>query len=195
MNKTYEDILKFNPSCEQEETDKKLFLDCLKSIENCLTRDSLLCHFTSSAFVINKDKTKTLCAFTNIYNTWTFLGGHADGNGDLLEVARKETEEESGLKNFKLYKEGIFSLESMPMLAHFKHGKYVPAHIHLNVTYVFFADEKEKLRINKNENSSLDWLKFDELLKRNTVNFMDPIYKKIINKIDALEKRESLVNK
>ena len=37
----------------------------------------------------------------NIYNSWGWTGGHADGNSDLIKVAIKEAQEETGIKHVK----------------------------------------------------------------------------------------------
>lgn len=75
------------------------------------------------------------------------------------------------------------SIESLSVIGHFKRGKYVPAHVHLNVTYLFQAREDELLKIKADENSAIGWLTFDELLSRSTEPHMIPVYKKIIEKL------------
>lgn len=190
MKKLIIELEKFKPSCEQEEVDKKLFLDCIKVYkEKCLTRENLLCHFATGAFVINKDKNKAVFAFHKIYNSWAWLGGHADGDDDLLHVDKKEIEEECGLTNIKLFKRGIYSLESLPVKSHFKNGKFVPAHVHLNVTYAFIANEDETLIIADKENSGVEWMNFDDILERSTEPHMISVYQKVINKVKNNSKK------
>lgn len=52
---------------------------------------------TASAWVVNKDRSKVLMIYHNIYNSWSWLGGHADGETDLLAVAIREVREEAGI--------------------------------------------------------------------------------------------------
>mgnify|MGYP002237558723 CR=1 FL=1 len=52
---------------------------------------------TASAWVVNKDRSKVLMIYHNIYNSWSWLGGHADGETDLLAVAIREVREEAAL--------------------------------------------------------------------------------------------------
>lgn len=59
----------------------------------------------------------------------------------------------------------------------------MPAHIHLNVTYLFEADEEDEIKIRPDENSGVVWLTFNELIEKSTELYMIPIYKKIIEKI------------
>jgi len=190
MKDVIKQIEEFIPSCEQEEVDKELFLYVAENIPNSLTRDSLIGHFTVSAWVMNEAKDKVLCAFHNIYQSWAWLGGHCDGDGNLLRVIEKEIEEESGIKNFRPYKDGIFSLESAPVFAHMKNGKYIPAHVHLNLTYVFIADDKCVTRIAEGENTDVGWKGFEELVEITKEEHFKPIYKKIIDKIRKLEEKQ-----
>ncbi len=185
MSKTIEMIKRYKPYNEQEQKDKQFFIDC-ESKGQILTRDNEIAHLTSSCFVINKEHNKVLCTYHNIYNSWTWSGGHADGDDDMLYVAKKELTEETSLKNYKVLLDHPISIESIPVMGHVKKGKYVPAHIHLNVTYLFEADDKQHLKIKADENSNVAWLTFDELIEKSTEVHMKPVYKKIIEKISNL---------
>lgn len=186
MSKTIEMIKNYVPFNEQEVKDKQFFIDC-ENIEQILTRENERCHLTSSGFVVNKDKTKILCSYHNIYKSWTWVGGHADGDDDMLYVAMKEAKEETSIKSVKPLLNIPISLESVPVLGHIKRGKYVPAHIHLNVTYLLEADENKLIETKPDENSGVEWLTFDELLNKATEIYMIPVYKKIIEKIKVLQ--------
>src|SRR5699024_6002508 len=111
------DIQSFKPSNEQEEKDKIQFLKFLEE-DNILSRENKVAHVTVSAFVWIKTNSKVLMAYHNIYDSWAWLGGHADGHPDLLEVALKEIEEESGLTDVSLIEKGIFSLEILTVDGH-----------------------------------------------------------------------------
>ncbi len=187
MSKTIEMLKNYVPYNEQEETDIKNIIKAEEIFKNILTRDNEYCHLTASAFIINKEHTKVLCIFHNIYQSWSWVGGHADGDDDMLYVASKETREETSLKNFKLIGSGPISVEILPVKGHEKRGKYVSAHSHLNITYLFEADESETIKILEEENSNIGWLTFDELLNKTSEPHMLPIYEKIIEKIKNLK--------
>ena len=142
-----EEIEKYEPFNEMEERDKELILRALRREENVFSRENSLCHMTASAWISSPDRTKVLMAYHNIYDSWSWLGGHADGDTDLLRVALKEAEEESGLSKVKPLMQDIFSLEVLTVDGHMKKGKYVSSHLHLNVTYLLRADEQEPAEI------------------------------------------------
>ena len=82
-----EQIRSYRAYNEQEERDKELILHCMESEKDIFTRENRLAHMTASAWIVNEDHTKVLMAYHNIYHSWSWLGGHADGETDLLKVA------------------------------------------------------------------------------------------------------------
>jgi 8-oxo-dGTP pyrophosphatase MutT (NUDIX family) len=129
-------IEKYNPCNEQEKSDKELILSCIDKFEDVLTRDNEVTHLTSSSFILNKNRNKVLMIHHNIYNSWAWTGGHADGESNLLSVAIKEAKEETGVNNIYPIFNDIFSLDILPVFGHIKKGKYVSSHLHMNVTYL-----------------------------------------------------------
>ena len=95
----------------QEKADLSELLRLLDKEENLFDRSNLTAHFTASAWVVNKTRDKVLMAYHNLYDSWAWLGGHADGEEDLLKVAIKEVKEESGLERVAPVTEEIFSVE------------------------------------------------------------------------------------
>ena len=178
-----EEILKYIPTCEQEEYDKQVMLDFLDNNPDHLLRDNLIAHFTASIWTVNKERTKTLMAYHNIYDSWAWLGGHADGEEDLKEVALRELQEETGVVHARLVSEDILSLETLTVNGHIKKGRYVPSHLHLNVTYLAEADENEELVVNEDENQAVKWFTFEEALKASKEPWMvERIYKKLVER-------------
>ena len=186
MSKTIEMLKKYVPYNEQEKSDIDLIIKAEETFGDILTRENVFCHLTSSAFVINKTRTKVLCAYHNIYNSWSWVGGHADGDDDMLYVAKKETKEETSLQTFEAISTMPISVEILPVNGHIKNGKFISAHLHLNVTYLFEADENDEIHNLETENSNVGWLTFDELISKSTEPYMIPVYKKIIEKIKKL---------
>lgn len=185
MNQNLIEKLKnYIPYNEQEEKDKNLILSCLNSMPDLFTRKNSVAHMTASAWVVNKEHTKVLMAYHKIYDSWAWLGGHADGEEDLLKVALKEAREESGIEHVEPVTEDIFSLEVLTVDGHVKNGEYVSSHLHLNLTYLLEADEKDALIMKEDENSGVAWFVFEDALKASTEPwFVEHIYKKLVDKL------------
>lgn len=152
----------FVPFNEQEARDRELLLGCLRREPEVLTRKNPLAHFTASAWVVNPAHTRVLMAYHNIYRSWSWLGGHADGESDLLAVALREVREESGIRSARPVSRDIFSVEALTVDGHEKRGAYVSSHLHLNATYLLEADEEEALSIKPDENSGVRWFTLEE---------------------------------
>ena len=138
-----ETIEKYVPYNEQEAKDKETMLKYINTFDDVLTRNNEFAHFTASSWVVNKDRTKVLMIYHNIYKSWSWTGGHADGDSDLLNVAIRELKEETGVKNVKVIGDNPLSLEIIGVDGHIKRGKYVSSYEHLNVTYLMEVDENE----------------------------------------------------
>lgn len=178
------DIERYIPFNEQEERDKTLILDWICNNENAFSRDNVVAHMTSSAWVVNKDRSKVLMVYHNIYNSWSWLGGHADDETDLLSVAIREVKEEAGILNVQPVSNDIFSMESLTVDGHVKKGEYVSSHLHLNITYLLEADSEEAVTVNENENSGVAWFAPEEALEKSTEPwFVKNVYTKLLNKM------------
>lgn len=169
---------------EQEEKDRELILHSLETQPDIFTRENCLAHMTASAWVVNKTRDKVLMVYHNIYHSWSWLGGHADGEEDLLQVACREAREESGVQNVHPLTENIFSLESLTVDGHWKKGSYVSSHLHLNVTYLLEADEEEVLAVKPDENSGVAWFSLEKAVEASTEPwFQEHIYTKLNDKL------------
>ncbi len=187
MSKTIEALKNYSPYNNQEKDDVELIIKAEEIFGDILTRENKFCHLTASAFIINKQHTKVLCIFHNIYKSWSWVGGHADGDDDMLYVAQKEAREETSLDKFKVLSKHPISVEILPVKSHVRKGVYVSAHQHLNLTYLFEADEQDEIHILEDENSNIGWLTFDELIEETDEPHMVPVYKKIIEKIKLMK--------
>lgn len=182
-----EQIIKYTPYNEQEEKDKEILLEWLSSGTEVFKRENKTAHFTASAWVVNKERTKVLMIYHNIYDSWAWMGGHADGEKDLLAVAEREAREESGITDIRPVSKDIASLEIVTVSGHEKRGEYVSAHLHLNVTYIFEADEKQDLSIKPDENSGVMWIETNDIKNKSTEKwFIERIYSKLIDKMKTM---------
>ena len=114
MEKLRQQIAAYVPFNEQEARDKSVFLDWLGSGRDILTRENEVAHLTASAWVVSPDRKSVLMAYHNLYDSWAWLGGHADGESDLLAVALREAREESGIEDVRPVTEAILSITSKP---------------------------------------------------------------------------------
>ena len=181
LRKKIEEFIPFN---EQEENDKIQFLEFIDSFDDTLTRDNIFGHFTASAFVVNKERNKMVVVYHIINDGWIYPGGHADGEEDLLKVAVREVEEETGLK-VKVLDDNIYTIESAPVKGHIKRGKYVSAHLHLDVIFIMEADDKIPLKYKEDESKGVKWISFSEADNETMCDFVRPIHRNLINKLNA----------
>lgn len=191
MIKLIEDFVPYN---EQEEKDKRLILNFIKNNSDCLDRTNLNGHLTVSVWVVDPSQTKTLMIYHKIYDSWSWIGGHCDGNANFQEVALKELFEETGTHG-KLCLDGIFSLEVLTVDGHVKKGEYVSSHLHYNVTFLVEVQPDELLMLNKEETNGVAWFTNEEALKASTEKwYVENIYKKLINKvrIQRIQKMETI---
>lgn len=182
-----EQIRAFQPWNQQEERDREELLRRLISGEALYTRDNAAAHLTASAWVVSPDRRQVLMAWHNLYGSWAWLGGHADGERDLLAVALREVREESGLTNLRPVLPDIFSLEILTVDGHEKRGIYVSSHLHLNVTYLLEANPADPVRQKPDENSAVGWFGLEDAVAASTEPwFRERIYKKLNAKLAAL---------
>ncbi|MBQ6622405.1 MAG: NUDIX hydrolase [Mogibacterium sp.] len=178
-------ILKYQPVNEQEAVDREEILMWLETGLDLSRRECLTAHLTASSWVVSPDRKQVLMVHHNLYRSWSWLGGHADGEWDLSAVALREVREESGLEHIRLVTPEIFSLEILAVSGHFKHGSYVPSHLHLNATYLIEGDPAESLRVKPDENSAVMWFAPEDALRMSREPwFREFIYPKLIRKAD-----------
>ena len=178
-----EQIYAYHPENEQEEKDRELILRFLMQNSDAFERSNPVAHMTASAWVLNPAQNLVLMVYHKIYNSWSWVGGHADGDRDLLAVAIRECQEETGILNVRPLSKDILSIESLTVDGHEKRGNYVSSHLHLNVTYLLEADDKEALHIKEDENSGVARFTPDDALKASSEPwFVERIYKKLNRK-------------
>lgn len=183
----YQQIKEYLPYNEQEAQDKEMMLQFMERNKDYLERTNETAHFSASLWAVNPSRTKVLMIYHNIFHSWSWIGGHADGEEDLKAVALRELFEETGVKYARLVSEDIFSLESLTVDGHKKRGKYVPSHLHLNVTYLAEVQEEEKLVVKPDENSGVRWFETQEALKACVEPWMvERVYRKLVEKVSFI---------
>lgn len=139
---------------EKEEEVLKTFLNFIENESDHFNRENTKGHFTASCWLWNFDESMCLLTHHKKFDQWIQLGGHADQNPDLLEVALKEAQEESGIKNIIPLSTEIF---------HIAHHSFIQKedqkpHEHYDVCFILKALNDEPFRISK-ESKNLKWIK------------------------------------
>ena len=176
------------PQCEQEVQDRRMMLKYMDLFpDDILTRQNEIAHFTASAWVVNPARDRVLMLYHNIYQSWAWPGGHADGEENLLGVAQREVMEETGIGQLRAVTEQLYSLEILTVNAHVKRGKYVAPHLHLNLTYLLEADDSQSIHSKPDENSAVRWFGLDAAVEASTEPDMRVVYRKLNEKLAVLK--------
>ena len=176
-------IAGFRPGDGREAAERQTMLELIAQQGDALLyRSCTLAHMTASAIIVDHSRTKTLMAFHKIYNSWAWTGGHADGERDFEAIARREAQEETGIEGLKRLGSGAASLEILPVWAHKKRGQDVGSHLHLNVSYLFEADDTLPLRVAQDENSAVGWIEIDKLEEFVSEPLMIPVYRRLLER-------------
>jgi len=149
----------YTSAFEEELKFKDAFLELLKA-DRCFHRDHLPGHITGSAFIIDESCTHALLTHHAKLNRWLQPGGHADGDDNVLRVAMREAEEETGLTGFKLLTPRFFDIDihTIPARADF------PEHQHYDVRFLLQASRSDAFTVTE-ESHALAWVPFIELAK------------------------------
>lgn len=148
----------YSPEYEEEVKFRASFLSFIRNHPDCFERSLTEGHITGSAWIVNQGYDKALLTHHKKLDRWLQLGGHADGESDIIQVATKEAEEESGLKSLALASTEIFDIDIHPIPARGQE----PQHLHYDIRFLFTADEYETFHVSS-ESKNLSWVILDEL--------------------------------
>ena len=145
-------IINYQTDYQEEVKYKHLMLDFLDEYEDCFERSCLPGHFTGSAWLLNKDGSRVLLMHHTKLGIWVQLGGHCDGNSDVISVALKEAQEESGIDEIKIVSSDIFDLDVHLI----PKSTGIPSHYHYDVRFLLQVESSDEFKSNR-ESKSLKW--------------------------------------
>jgi 8-oxo-dGTP pyrophosphatase MutT (NUDIX family) len=141
--------------------------------QECLLRSCESGHLTGSAWIVSPDRTRTLLTHHHKLDKWLQLGGHADGEGDLLAAALREAREESGLATVRALSPEIFDVDRHWIPPR----KSDPGHYHYDVRFLFEADPAEPL-VMTSESKALAWVELERVSALNPEESMARMVRK-----------------
>jgi 8-oxo-dGTP pyrophosphatase MutT (NUDIX family) len=141
----------------------------------CLLRTCAPGHLTGSAWIVSPDRSRVLLTHHLKLDKWLQLGGHADGDGDLLAVAEREAREESGLASVREVSREIFDVDRHWIPAR----KSEPGHFHYDLRFLFEADPQERLAISS-ESKDLAWVELARVAALNPEESMARMVRKTL---------------
>jgi len=129
---------------------------------DCLRRSCLAGHLTGSAWVLDPTRTQVLLTHHRKLDRWLQLGGHADGDPDLLAVALKEAREEGGITGLRVLSPEPFDVDRHRIPAR---GE-VPGHWHFDLRFLIEADPAERVVVS-DESHDVAWVPLAHVEKLN----------------------------
>jgi len=144
--------------------------DLLTSRERAFHRDCFdPGHITSSAWIVSAESGAALFTHHRKLERWLQLGGHVDGESDVLASAIREAEEESGLVGFR----ALPPVGSPVILDVDVHSiparKDEPAHEHHDIRFLLEVSEAQPITRQEAESKEVRWfasaeieIRFDE---------------------------------
>lgn len=161
---------------------QSILLDYLKThnYEEMIDWNNFDGHIVASGFVYSKEDDKFLVLYHNDMKMFLYPGGHIDSNDiNILQAAKREIKEETGLENLELSKIVEDELVPFDIDTHkigYNERLNLPEHYHFDFRYLFMIDNISDIKIDNEELSNYKWISIDEL--RNDVN-----YGGVVNKI------------
>lgn len=142
----------------------KRAIEFINHHENVFDRHLLPAHVTGSAWVVSPDREQVLLLHHRKHAQWFQPGGHADGDADIVRVARRECAEETGLDpmHIRLIEASIFDVDihTIPAMPD------APRHEHIDIRFVVEIDDRLAIPGN-DESNAITWLPLHQVLRYN----------------------------
>jgi len=151
-------LARYRASDPREAAAHTKMIDFVRANETCFSRSLRAGHITGSAWLLDPTGRRALLTFHRKLGQWLQLGGHADGESNVLDVALRECREESGLDDIEPVDGEVFDLDVHPIPAR---GD-VREHLHYDVRFLVRATGSTAVRVSR-ESIDLKWVSPDEL--------------------------------
>ncbi|MEQ9376014.1 MAG: NUDIX hydrolase [Imperialibacter sp.] len=129
------------------------FVSLLQNFPGCFRRDLVSGHITGSAWVVSPALDQVVLLHHKKLSKWLQPGGHADGEEDVLKVAAKELEEETGLGDYKWLTKDIFDID----IHLIPERGNEPVHFHYDIRFIAMAEASAPLVVS-NESRDVRWV-------------------------------------
>lgn len=143
----------YQPTDYNEQLAQQQMLKFIQNNHDCFERSLLTGHITASSWLLNKDHSKALLMHHAKLDKWLQLGGHCDGNTDVIAVAIKEAQEESGIQAIETFQSSIFDID----IHLIPENKKEKAHYHYDVRFLLHVTSDENITQNS-ESKELRWI-------------------------------------
>lgn len=168
-------LLNYAPFNDDEGKMYAALTQFVREYPHCFERSCPPGHITGSAWIVDKDYTHVLLTHHRKLDRWLQLGGHADGECDILGVAMREAREESGIEGITPLTGNIYDLDIHPIPSRGSE----PQHLHYDVRYLLMADKETPLIISS-ESKNLAWVPLDKITQFN----QEPSILRMSSKLD-----------
>ena len=147
---------RYEPHVPEEIISKQNMISFVEQNSDCFERSLLIGHMTASAWLVDTTNTHTLLTLHAKFDEWLQLGGHCDGDSDVLSVALKEAREESGIQSITPVMSEIFDIDIHPIPANSRD----PGHFHYDVRFLLQVTSNETI-VQSLESKDLRWFSKD----------------------------------
>ncbi len=147
----------YTPQDHAQQIIKTRIITFVKQYPDCFERTLAIGHITASCWLLSKDENHVLLLHHRKLDKWLQPGGHCDGNPDVLAVAIKEAQEESGIIAIEPIEQGIFDLDIHTIPTNSREG----AHDHYDIRFLLKVTSEEQPQVS-HESRALRWFCKDE---------------------------------
>ncbi len=149
-------LLQFFSDYTTSYPEEKLFIPRFNELlvqQNCFERTHLPGHITGSAWIVDSSRKHVLLVHHAKLNKWLQPGGHADGDENVLRVALREAEEETGLKALTVISETPFDVDVHLIPARKDFGE----HFHFDIRFLIEANPADQIIVSE-ESHDVKWI-------------------------------------